>query len=135
MQIFDAPTREKCVMRRPRTNTPLQALVSMNDVQFVEAARFLGQRMLVEIDGSASERLIFAFRTVTARRPTDSELAVLLGVYRDSLEHYRADTEAAEKFLASGETPRDTSLDVAEHAACTILANMLLNLDEALTRE
>jgi len=135
MQIFDAPTREKCAIQRPRTNTPLQALVTLNDIQFVEAARGLGERMLLEVDGTERERLIFAFRLVTAREPRDSELAILLGVYRDSLGRYRADTEAAEKLLATGEAPRNPSLDAAEHAATTVLANLLLNLDEALTRE
>ncbi len=134
MQLFDAPTREKCVVRRPRTNTPLQALVTLNDVQFVEAARHLAQRMLHEGGDTPSERTDLAYRLAVARPPSPTEQQVLLEVFQESLEHYRNDLEAAKKLLAFGESKRDESLDVAEHAAWTVVAGMILNLNETLTR-
>ena len=135
MKIFDAPTREECVVQRPRTNTPLQALVTLNDVQFVEAARHLAERMMKEGGAGAKKRAEFGFLLATARRPRPSERAVLIDVYRHGLKRYRGDGEAAKKLLASGESKRDASLDAAEQAAWTVVASMILNLDETLTRE
>jgi hypothetical protein len=135
MQIFDAPTREKCAMRRPRTNTPLQALVTLNDVQFVEAARNLAQRMIKEAEASPESRIDFAFLRAAARRPNDSERAVLLDLQRTAHKQYREDADAAKQLLSFGESKRDESIDAAEHAAWTLVASMILNLDETLTRE
>ncbi|MBX3442466.1 MAG: PSD1 domain-containing protein [Planctomyces sp.] len=135
LTTFDAPSRENCTAQRPRTNTPLQALALMNDEQYVEASRFLAERMIREGGGRAGERLELGFRLITARRPCEAERAVLQATLDRALEKYRSDPEAAGKLLGIGEKPRDAAIDVAEHAAYTLVANLLLNLDEAVTRE
>ena len=134
MVLFDAPTREKCVVLRQRTNTPLQALVTLNDVQFVEAARHLAERM-ARGTGDFGERLALGFELCTARPPDELRVEVMRDVFDAQLAHYRADPAAAEALLAVGESERDAALDPAEHAAWTVLASMLLNLDETLNRE
>jgi Protein of unknown function (DUF1553)/Protein of unknown function (DUF1549)/Planctomycete cytochrome C len=131
---FDAPDREQCVVRRSRTNTPLQALILMNDPTYVEASRKLAERMMTEGGPTIEERITFAFRLCTARRPNDRETAILKGVYASQLEKFRADKAAAEKLLNVGESPRNDKLDTAELAAWTMTANALLNLDETVTR-
>ncbi|HRX78304.1 MAG TPA: DUF1553 domain-containing protein, partial [Pirellulaceae bacterium] len=134
MQIFDAPTREKCTIRRPRTNTPLQALVTLNDVQFVEAARHFAQRMMLEGGDSPEKRLAFAYLHAIAREPSESERATLLAVFTAAREHFDNDAEAVKQLLSFAESKRDESLDAVEHAAWTIVASSILNLDETLTR-
>lgn len=134
LQTFDAPSREACTVRRPRTNTPLQALALMNDVQFVEAARHFAVRVLKEGGSDRDERLVYAFRLVTARRPNSEELSILRTTLETHLAEYRANPTAAEQLLSAGESPRDASLDSAEHAAWTMIANLLLNLDETVTK-
>ncbi len=135
MMLFDAPTRETCVVKRARTNTPLQALALLNEVTFVEAARALAQRMLTEGGGTASERVAHGFRRVTARQPDAAELQVLVSGLEKRLARYRADADAAAKLVAVGDLPRAAKLDTAELAAYTVTANVLLNLDEVVTRE
>lgn len=135
MLLFDAPTRETCTMQRPRTNTPLQALVVMNDTQFVEASRFLAERMMKEAGDDPQAIARRGFEIVTVRRPNPRELSALLDVYRKSLQSYEQNSEAAQKLLAVGEAKADPNLDPARHAAWTVVANLLLNLDETLTRE
>jgi hypothetical protein len=135
MQIFDAPTREKCTVQRARTNTPLQALVMLNDTQFVEASRHFAQRLLDEGGETAEERIAYGFRLATARVPDEDEVTVLADILRSANERYEADGQAAETLLAIGESPRDDKLPAATHAAWTIVASTLLNLDETLTRE
>jgi hypothetical protein len=135
LMAFDAPSRESCVARRARTNTPLQALVLMNDEQYVEASRNLAQRMLKEGGAAAGDQLAYGFQLVTARRPQPAELAVLAQVHDEHLAHYQANVEAAGKLLEVGEAARDDSLDAAHHAAMTMMANLLLNLDETITKE
>jgi hypothetical protein len=134
LMAFDAPSRETCVARRARTNTPLQALVLMNDEQYIEAARHLAERMMTA-GASPAERLAFGFRLATSRLPTDREAAVLLKLYDKHLARYRASKDAAEKLLAVGESKRNGKLDAAEHAAYTMAANLILNLDETITKE
>lgn len=133
--VFDAPTRDTCTARRPRTNTPLQALALMNDEQYVEAARRLAERIVREGGTLPAERLAYGFRLVTARHPEPAELAVLSRVLERAVERFTADKPAAEKLLAIGETPRNAQLGAVELAAYTILANLLLNLDETITKE
>jgi hypothetical protein len=135
LMAFDAPSRETCVARRSRTNTPLQALVLMNDEQYVEASRQLAARMIREGGDATSSRLTFGFRTITARTPTERELAVLTQVHADHRAHYQQNVGEADKLLKIGESPRPDGLDPAEHAAMTMVANLLLNLDEAITKE
>ena len=134
MQIFDAPSREYCVMRRERTNTPGGALVLMNDTQFVEASRKFAERILTEPEATSEDRINFAFRTATARPPEADELQVIKEMYEKLLNKYQNDKDAATKLVSVGESPRNEKLDVGEHAAWTMIANAILNLDETITK-
>ena len=134
LTTFDAPDRETCTVRRARTNTPLQALVLMNDPTYVEASRKFAERVLREGGSSLDARLTFAFRTVLARAPREQELSILRLVYEKQRARFAAAPDAATKLLAVGESPRDASLDQAELAAWAIVASTLLNLDEAVTK-
>ena len=135
MQIFDAPTREKCTVQRSRTNTPLQALVTLNDVQFVEAARNFAERMITQPANSDSERLQQAFRWTTSRWPTEQETEVLSQILNEARETYTQQTDEAEKLLGVGESKSNGEIPAAERAAWTLVASTLFNLDETLTRE
>jgi hypothetical protein len=130
MANFDAAGREACVVRESRTNTPLQALNLMNDVTFLEAARFIGQRMLLE---GGDDRLGFGFRLVTGRAPDSREREVLNNAVSYHLDYFA--THSADAYLKQGDSPRDPSLKPAEHAAYTAIASLLLNLDEAVTKQ
>jgi hypothetical protein len=134
MSIFDAPDRETCQVRRARTNTPLQALVLLNDVQFVEAARRLAEGVMTDGGESAEERITFTYRTVLARHPKPRELRVVSQLFADYLEEFKTDPEAAGKLLAIGEGPRNEQLDIPELAAWTMIAHLLLNLSETVTK-
>jgi hypothetical protein len=134
MATFDAPEREFCMVRRSRTNTPLQAFVLMHDPQFVEAARFLAERMIQEGGSSPDDRLRFGFRTVTSRVPTAGELAILRRALNKRLVRYQEDEPSAKTLLAVGSLPRNENLHLPEHAAYTAVARMLLNLSEAITK-
>jgi hypothetical protein len=134
MLLFDAPTREYCVVRRPRTNTPLQALALMNDVQFVEASRAFAQRILLEGGPGMNDRLAYAFRLATSRKPGADELKVLRDALDQQLADYRKDTGAAEKLLGVGSFKASGSLNQSELAAWTTIASMILNLDETVTK-
>jgi hypothetical protein len=130
MANFDSALRESSTVRESRTNTPLQALNLMNDVQFVEAARSLAQRVLPEPD-----RLAGAFRMVLGRAPTTLErekLTSSAAVYRD---HFATDREAALKLIRVGASQPDPALDPADLAAWTTICSLILNLDEAVTKE
>ncbi len=129
---FDAPTREQCSTARPRTNTPLQSLVLLNDPGFVEAARALAHRVLAEGGADEAARLRHAFRLCTARDPDAHELGLLRLFHAEQQAHYRQHSAQA-KALSSGEEA--PAQDVRELAAWTAVANLLLNLDETITRE
>jgi hypothetical protein len=131
---FDAPDRETCTVRRSRTNTPLQALVLLNDPTYVEASRKLAERMLLEGGETTDDRITFAFRLALARKPAPAELEVLRQIFREGLAKYRSDKPAALKLLSVGESPRDPELDTAEVAAWSTVAGVILNLDEAVTK-
>ena len=134
MLAFDSADRESCTVRKDKTNTPLQALTLMNNITFVESARLLAERMMKEGgDGSAS-RLEFGFRVVTSRRPSPREAGLLRESFEEFTAIYQNDKSAALALLAIGENKRDTSLDASEVAAYAMVANMLLNLDEAITK-
>jgi hypothetical protein len=135
MLTFDSPTRETCSVRFTRTNTPLQALTLLNDVTFVEAARLFAQRLLTEGGCTTDERLTFAFRLATARRPSPAELEVLRRDLAENLAHFQADTKAARALASVGEAPRPETLDLVELAAYTATANLILNLEETITKE
>jgi hypothetical protein len=132
---FDAPSRETCAVRRARTNTPLQALILMNDKQYVEAARRMAQRLFAEAGPTPEERITLAFRLATGRTPTADEIAVARDVYMASKATFAANTDAANKLLAYGDSPRESTLDPVEHAAWTMLCNLVLNLDEVVMKE
>ncbi|NNE92907.1 MAG: DUF1553 domain-containing protein [Verrucomicrobiales bacterium] len=134
MVIFDAPSREKCIMRRPRTNTPLQALVMLNDPQFVEASRLFGERILREGGKSEAERFNFAFELAVSRLPTETEVGVLKDVLQEQRYRFQNAPETAKEFLTIGEKKADEKLDPTELAAWSVLGQMILNLDESLTR-
>ena len=134
MAIFDAPSRETCTIRRSRTNTPLQALVTLNDPQFVEAARALAQRVIASGGSTVEEKISKAYRLAAGVRPSPAALRVLLQTYRTELAVFRAVPDRAEELLEVGESSRDRSIDAPEHAAMTIITSMILNLDETLTR-
>ena len=135
MTTFDAPSREVCTVRRPRTNTPLQALATMNDVPYVEASRHFARRMLLEGGATYPDRLTHGFRLVTGRKPSPAELEVLVALFQEHHAHYQSKADEAVKLLSIGESKRDESLNPSEYAAMTMLGNLLLNLDETLTKE
>ncbi len=134
MSILDAPSREACTVRRERTNTPLQALMLLNDPQYVEAARGLGERTLREGGSTPEDRITFMFRLVTARRPDDKEFRELIAAYHDLMKTYSENVEAAKKLITTGESKPDATLPPNELAAWTMIANLLLNLDEVITK-
>jgi hypothetical protein len=133
--IFDAPDRTECIVARARTNTPLQALVTMNDPQFVEAARVFAQQLLEQDVAGPIERLRLAFRRTVCRLPTTEETAVLKSLLDHELKHFGANSDAASSLIMVGAWPQPKGLDTVEHAAWTAVANALLNLDETITRE
>ncbi|MCH2131269.1 MAG: DUF1553 domain-containing protein [Pirellulaceae bacterium] len=136
MLVMDAPQREMCSVRMSRTNTPLQALNLMNDVAFVEAARALAQRVLVAGGATDESRLIYAFRLLTSRYPQQQELQILLEAVRHHRDFYEGDSQGlSEQLIHFGDSSPDTSLNSTDLAAYTIVMNLLLNLDEVITRE
>jgi hypothetical protein len=133
MSTLDAPDREVCTVRRPRTNTPLQALVLMNDPTYIEASRKFAERLLAA-EPSEDRRMALAFRTATGRAASDRELAALRTVYDGQLARYRQQTGAALDLMKVGEAPYDTRFDLPQLAAWTMVASVLLNLDETITK-
>ena len=135
MLAFDSATRETCIVRQTRTNTPLQALNLMNDVTYVEAARRLAERMMTEGGATPEERVAFAYRLATAHRPRPEVQGILAGGFRDYLDRYQADRSAALELVNVGESPRDETLDISELASYTMVASMVLNLDRTITKD
>jgi hypothetical protein len=135
MTTFDATDRENCTVRQIRTNTPLQALNLMNDVAYVEASRLLGERMMREGGSTPESRISYAFRLVITRLPKPSESQVLLDTFHRFERQYRSDSKAALEFLNEGQYPRDQQLDASELASYASLASLILNLDEAITKQ
>jgi Protein of unknown function (DUF1553) len=133
--LFDTAARQVCTVRQTRTNTPLHALILLNDPTYVEAARVLAERLLTEGGQTVEERITTAFRLATARRPGDLERKVLSQSYERLLKQFQADRATAVKLLSVGEKPRNPKLDVAELAAYTGLASLILNLDEVISKE
>jgi hypothetical protein len=133
MDIFNAPTREFCVVRRERTNTPLQALVTMNDVQFVEAARELAGRSM-ESTPDFNSRVDYITTRVLARSLSPKERAIAQHSFQRYRTYYAAHEADAQKFLNQGERRPDPALAQADYAAMTMLASELLNLDEVLNK-
>jgi len=134
LQTFDAPEREFCIVRRSVTNTPLQALILMNDPTYVEAARKFAERIMTEGGISDASRLGFAFETATSRPIQQRERQVLMRLFNRQYTRYRKDRDAALKILSVGESPRNPKLDTAELAAWAAVAGAILNLDETITK-
>jgi hypothetical protein len=135
MANFDSALRESCVVRETRTNTPLQALNLMNDITFLEAARFIAQRMIKEGGANADDRLKYGFRLITGRAPSAPEEAILRDNLRFGMDYFSTKPEKALAYLSQGEAKPDPNLNPRDLAAYTSLASMLLNLDEAVTKE
>jgi hypothetical protein len=135
MTIFDAPTRESCVVRRQMSSTPLQALALLNDEMYIETARKFAERIVKEGGVSPEQRLAWAMRLATSRQASEQEVKILEQGLNRRLAQYRADPASAEKLLSAGEAPRDKSIDAAELAAYTTTASVILNLDEVITRQ
>jgi len=133
MVAFDAPNREVCTVTRGNTTTPLQALVTLNDTQFVEASRALGER-LAKRPGDDAAKLRWAFLEVLSREPSAQELAITIKALARERARYAANPTRAQSVLAVGEAPRDAALPANEHAAWMQVATLLFNLSEAVTR-
>jgi len=133
LATFDAPEREFCLVRRSRTNTPLQALVLLNDPIYLEASRRLAESVMADETGQRA-RVARCFELVTARAPNEAELQILLGQLHSRLDHYHKHPDAAASLLEIGASTADDSLDPVELAAYTTIASILLNLDEAITK-
>jgi hypothetical protein len=136
MMNFNAAAREVCIVRTQRTNTPLQALTLMNNKLFVEAARGLAQRMILESKSdTVADRITFGFQHSCGREPTVSERRVLIQSYREFARQFRKQPSQAKMLLEVGESTRDASVPINTHAAMTMTASLLLNLDETITKE
>ncbi|MEY3033123.1 MAG: hypothetical protein RLZZ622_1598, partial [Planctomycetota bacterium] len=135
MLLFDAPNRETCTVKRSRTNTPLQALALLNETTFLEAAHGLAQRMLAEGGSQPADRIAHGFRLVLGRSPTPAEQLTLVSGLAADLAAFAADHEAAAQLAEVGIVPRLEGVPLAEYAAYTLAANVLLNLDECVMRE
>lgn len=134
MTTFDAVSREVCIARREQTATPLQALVLLNDPQFVEAARVLAEKLIKQEGSTVESRLETAFRMLTSRAASAREREILLTLYRDQHTHFASAVKEAEVFLAVGETPRDSKVDPTDLAATTMVVRLLFNFDECVTK-
>ncbi len=134
MMVWDMPSREYCVIKRSRTNTPLQALDAMNDETYVEASRVLAEKMMKLGGASVDERISYGFQRATSRKPEEAELKILREEYDDQLAKYQKDKDAAKKLIGVGASKADEKLDAPELAAYTMTANVILNLDEMITR-
>jgi len=134
MATFDAPSREICMPRRIRTNTPLQAFVTLNDPVYVEISQALGRRLVAEGGATPATRVAFGLRLATGQKASRAQQEVLVGLFSTELAHFRKDTEAARQLATMPLGPLSADGDTATMAAWTVVANVLLNLDQALTR-
>lgn len=134
MLSFDATSREVCTARRERTATPLQALVLLNDPQFVEAARVLAEKLIRDEPERIEVRLNAAFRLLTSRFARPAEIELLTRLHREQRERFAQTPDDARALLSVGESPRDEQLDPADHAATAVVVNMLMNYDECVTK-
>jgi hypothetical protein len=136
MDVFNATAREVCTVKRERTNTPLQALVTLNDIQFVEAARVLASKILSDpkLKGDINARIQSTANKLIARSFQAEELSVVIASVNELLSFYQKNPEQAKQLISIGESNLDAALDVNELAAWTMLVNELMNLDEMLTK-
>ena len=134
MDIFSAPTRESCTVRRERTNTPLQALVTMNDPQFVEAARQLAQHAMLDARGDVDREFDFMATRLLARTLEQNERVITKRAYQDYLAYYDSHSDDAKSLLSVGESKANETLLPSQFAALTMVANQMMNLDEVLNK-
>ena len=134
MLIFDAPDRSTCTVDRQPTSTPLQALVLLNDPQYVEAARKLAERTMLEVPGAPKERLISLFRRITGRYPSADEQALLMEFYQKENDVFTAQPTLVQEYLSNGASSQRAKLDSISVAALAVVANALMNTDEGYTR-
>jgi hypothetical protein len=132
---FDAPDRALCTEQRGVTCTPLQAFVTLNEKTYVEAARVFAQRIVSQGGPGLDQRIAFAYRTVLARQPTPKEESILTGIHADMVKTYEKNLKGAVELLATGEAPLKEGLNELELVAWTAMANVILNLDETITKE
>ena len=135
MLLFDSPNREICTAKRSRTNTPLQALALLNEVTYVEAARRLAEEMINQGGATPEARIAWAFRRATARFPDANEVKVLTAGLANRLARFQENEASAKQLIGQGASKPDTKLNSAQLAAYTTVANIILNLDEVVTRE
>jgi hypothetical protein len=132
---FDMPSREVCVVKRARTNTPLQALDLLNDPTYVEAARMLAQHMMTDGGPTPADRLSYGFYRVLCRKPSDAETRILVSGFEKQLKMFQSNSADATQFIRTGFTKPDAKLEPAELAAYAMMASEMLNLDEAVTKQ
>jgi len=134
LDLFNAPSREYCVVRRERTNTPIQALVTLNDEQYVEAARHLAQAAIKQGGATFEDRLRFISLRLLSREFRPEEVNVIRGSFDQLSEYYNGHAEEAGKVIHYGVSPVDETIPAAELAAWTMTCNELMNLDEVLNK-
>ncbi len=134
MVTFDASKGDVCTVKRPNTNTPLQALVLMTDPQYVEAARIMAERMRKEGGDDLRAQITYGFRLATGRRPKPAEVDLLVQLYQDEYRKFDADLPSADSLLAVGDYPPDPTLNRSETAALAMVASLMINHDEAYTK-
>jgi len=133
MSTFDAPNREACTVKRERTNTPLQALAMMNDIQYVEAARCFAERVVEQSLPETEQRLNYAMQLATGRTLAEDELKLLGNLYTEHMATFKKNQEAAKGLIQTGEAPRISDATPEELASLTMICNLILNLDEIMT--
>ena len=134
MAVFDAPDRTTCTVRRQNTNTPLQALVLMNDPQYVEAARLLAERMQKSGASDLHGQLVYGFRLATGRRPAPEEVVLLAELYEKEEARFASAPADADSLFSVGDHPADAALDKTVTAALAMVAGLMINHDEAYTK-
>ncbi|MBI1370596.1 MAG: DUF1553 domain-containing protein [Planctomycetes bacterium] len=134
MVTFDAPSRESCITRRERTNTPLQALIMMNEEQMVESARGLAQRAMTEGGASDDQRATYIVRMLTGRPPAEADMKIVLDAHKDFLAEFKRDTSAARSLIEYGQTKPNAQLDPSELAAWTMVANTVFSFDASMNK-
>lgn len=134
MNIFDAPSRDRCTIQREVTNTPLQALVLLNDPQFIEISRVLAQNLLKDTEGDLETKIKTGFRKITSRQPTADELAIYQKMYQAEWANFQENPQKAKEFVSVGEYPVDDTLDLSELAAMAMVTHTMLNQDEAFMK-
>ena len=134
MVAFDAPRRAVCISRRERTDSPLQALILLNGVQYVEAARVLGEKLHLEAKGDLSKMIELGFLRCLSRKPDAKEVQICTQLYQEQLIHFKAVPKEAEELLKTGNAKRDVSVPMPEAAAAAVLAQALLNHDACVVK-